>query len=394
MDAQDARDSSRGDARAAERDAERAAEDAQSGASDGDAASVDATVPDASAPVALESFVYVGGYGATDYPVRTFRLDRTTGTLSEIDTSSAFGRSPTFITPNASGTRLYMTNEQGEAGITVASIDAVSGKPTRLDKRGYTGGGAYVFAAIDPSGKYLFAADYEGGRFGEYPIADDGKLGTTITNLPFDKAGDKSAQTHSVAVHPSGRWVYVANKALNKIAQFAMNPQNGQLTRLADAATSKAGPRVIALTPSGQYAYVMHEDSSALNAFRVNEDGTLTEIDSKLAQPSGTSKKWGAHAVVHPSGKFVYASDRGSNTISVFAIGNDGKLTALETKSVEGMTPRCFDIDDQGQWLVVANQDSNSVFTFEIGGDGKLTKRAGPITAQQPSAVAIVNRPR
>jgi 6-phosphogluconolactonase len=355
-----------------------------------DAAAADASGPDAALPSALESFVYIGGSANGDYPVKTYALNRESGALSELNTSTAFGPNPSFITPNAAGTLLYLTNEAGgSAGVTVASISETTGLPSKLEKRDDSGSGL-VHASIGPNGKFLLAADYNSGRLVDFPIGGDGKLGAAVTTISFGG----SAQTHSSAVHPSGKWAYSPNKGLDIIGQFSVDASSGQLSRLADLKTTGDGPRMISLTPSGEYAYVMFENDSSVEAYQIGQDGLLKRIDRKGALPDGFSgTSTGAHALVHPSGKFLYVSNRGANTVAAFTIGDDGKLTLLSQTPTEGNTPRCFDIDKQGRWLVVANQDSGSLYTFEIGSDGKLTRRGTPITGlKSPQAVAIVTR--
>jgi 6-phosphogluconolactonase len=359
-------------------DAGRPAGDAQA------AADTDAGQPTASA----DSYVYIGGWGAGEYPVKTFALSGATGTLSPLSTSTTFGVQPSFIAANADGTRLYLTNEDPSApGVTVAAVDA-TGVPSKLDKRSDPGGGGLVHAAISPDGKTLLAADYGKGRLVAFPIDNDGKLGASVSTLSFGG----SANTHSSGYHPNGRWAFSPNKGIDVIGQLDVDAATGQLSRRADFETEGDGPRLITISSDGKYAYVMFEDDSSLEAYAIGPDGLLTRIDREQTLPSGFSaKNTGAHALLHPNGKVLYVSNRGANTIVAFTVASDGKLTQLSQTPSGGKTPRCFAIDAAGKWMVVANQDDNNLVTFAVDRDGRLTQTGPAITGvQQPTAVAIV----
>jgi 6-phosphogluconolactonase len=368
-------------------DARTYGQDASSGAEDaGNEAAADAAVP-----VGSDSYVYIGGWGSGDYPVKTYLLDGKTGQLNELDTSKAFGVQPSFITANAAGTLLYMTNEDPSApGITIATIDPHTGIPSKLDKRTDPGGGGFVHAAISPNGKNLLAADYGKGRLVDYPIAGDGKLGAALSTIAF---GDQ-ANTHSSAFHPSGRYAYSPNKGLDLIGQFSVDASNGALSQRTGLTTEGDGPRMIALAASGKYAYVMFENDSSLEAYQIGDDGLLARIDREnTLPPSFSDQNTGGHALLHPNGKFLYVSNRGADTIVTFSVADDGKLAQLAQTPSGGRTPRCFAIDAAGKWLVAANQadgSNGSLVTFAIGVDGKLSKTKSISGLQQPTAVAIV----
>jgi 6-phosphogluconolactonase len=368
--------------------------DAGSG-SDAQLAPGDGSVDAAQPPAPSDSYVYIGGWGNGDYPVKTYALNGATGALSLLNTSTAFGNRPSFITPNAAGTRLYMTNEDGSApGITVATLDTATGVPTKLDKRADPGGGGLVHAAISPDGKTLLAADYGKGRLVGFPIGGDGKLGASISEIAFGA----TANTHSSAWSPDGKWAWVPNKGLDILGQLSVAP-DGKVTRRTDRTTAGDGPRMITVASSGKYAYVMFENDSTVEAYSVSDDGLLTQIDREetLADDfDGTNT--GGHALLHPSGKVLYVSNRGADTVVAFRVESDGKLSKLSETPSGGKTPRCFAIDASGRWMVVANQadsgqSNGTLATFSIGTDGKLTPSGAPITGlQEPTAVALVKK--
>ena len=395
----------------------------EEGATDAEVAR-DARVPDAATPPRdggtstvdpseVDTFVYVGGWGES-YPFRAYRLDRSSYALTQVGSEvTSFGNNPSFIAPSADGKRLYIANENwwGPTGVTTAALDATTGAPSKLDQDTVQDGGAFVFTSLSPDGKLLLAADYNAGRVVVFRLDADGKVVTPpVDSKSFQKPSDgsaESAQTHSVRVHPSGKWVYAPNKARNEIATFALNADLGKLTPSETVALA-GGPRHIAFDASGKYAFVITELSNELVSYGVGSDGKLTKVDSKSTLPSGFSGQGntGAHVLVHPSGKYVYASNRGApgssadfaDSIAVFALASDGKLSLLQHVESGGAVPRNFDIDSTGTLMVVANQGSEqtadgTLVVFAIGSDGKLTPKGSPVTGlKQPNAIGLVTR--
>ncbi|HEX5660295.1 MAG TPA: beta-propeller fold lactonase family protein [Polyangiales bacterium] len=346
---------------------------------------------DASQPVAAsDSFVYVGGWGNGDYPFKTFAFSGATGALTPVNTSTAFGVQPSFIAANQAGTLLYLTNEDRSApGITIATLDATSGIPTKLDKRSDPDGGGFVHAAISPDGKTLLAADYEKGRLVSFPITNDEKLGAAASTIQFGA----SANTHSSAFSPDGSYAWAPNKGLDVIGQLSVNKATSQVTKGANLSTAGDGPRMIAVASSGQFAYVMFENDSSVEAYSIT-NGLLKQIDREDTLPEDfEDENTGAHALLHPNQKFLYVSNRGADQIVVFTVESDGKITLLDRTPSGGKTPRGFAIDASGRWLIAANQNENNLVTFAIGNDGKLTQTGTPVTGvQQPTTVAIVTK--
>ena len=347
---------------------------------------------------ALETFVYVGGYGAA-YPFHTYRLDPTTGALVEQGAPKNLGDSPTFIAPSRDHRFLYLALEadNGKGGVVTAALDD-AGIPSKLQLQPADQG--LVFTSLDPSGRYVLAASYNGGFVKVYPVQANGTLGGEVDSERFDPpSGQPSAQTHSVRVHPSGKWAYVPNKALDKVAQFNFDANTGKLTALPGHAFAECsgGPRHVAFNSTGSLVFIATELSNELVSFSPADDGVLTELDRASTLAAASSDNTGAHVLVHPNNKFVYTSNRGDDSIAVFAVADDGKLTRLQNAATVDKTPRNFDIDSSGRYLIAANQGdgagSGSLVVFAIGDDGKLTPRGAPIRGlDQPAAISIVTR--
>jgi 6-phosphogluconolactonase len=381
-------------------DATRGAGDGASGQSAPDAAVGDEANGDAgTSPGPTVTRVFVGGYGAS-YPVRTYVLDRETGALAQQGSANTtLGDSPTYIAPSRDGRFLYMANETDKAGATAVAVSA-SGALSKLNLAASQDNAGLVFTSLDPEGKHVLAVSYNDGFVTVYPVKSDGSLGSSAFTLDFPKPpGDDSAQTHSVRVHPSGKFAYVPNKGLDKVAQFAFDASSGKLTKLnPEYVDCGDGPRHVAFDKAGKFAFVMTENSTELFVFKVGDDGTLSKVDSKSALPAGKSGGAGAHVLVHPNDKFVYTSNRTENSIVVFAVADDGKVTQLQEIKTGGTRPRNFDIDSVGKFLIAANQGnggtSGSLQVFAIGDDGKLTKRGALFeNIKEPAAVSIVTTP-
>ncbi|MET0343288.1 MAG: beta-propeller fold lactonase family protein [Polyangiales bacterium] len=354
--------------------------------------------------LAAPSFVYVGGWADGTYPFRTYALDRATGALTQVGGDASLGANPSYSVGSADGRFIYVANEawSGTPGVTVATIDA-RGVPSFRAQVPLDAGGTPVFTSLAGT-SVLLAADYNGGRALSYRIEADGSLRGPLDVEKFEgpRAG-ASPETHSFVAHPSGRYAYAPNKAIDRIAQLSLDLATGKLTPLPGEpfAVAEDEPRIIAFSPRGDHAYVMHEKASTLVTFRVGVDGRLQKMDSKSTLPSNTTgASLGAHVRVHPSGKYVYASNRDGDvsTIAAFAIEADGTPRLLGHTPSGGKGPRHFDIDPDGRWLVVANQGTRggrdgTLTVFEIGGDGRLTPRGKPVTGLvEPTSATLVTR--
>jgi 6-phosphogluconolactonase len=195
--------------------------------------------------------------------------------------------------------------------------------------------------------------------------------------------------------------VFVPCLGDDKVAQYVFDGSTGALTANAtpklDTANG-AGPRHVAFAPDGKHAYLINELNSTLVALAYDSaTGRLSAVGAPLStRASGaTGTNTGAEVVVHPSGKFVYGSNRGDNNIAVFAVDSStGMVTAVDHTSTQGMTPRHFTIDPSGTLMYVANQNSGNVVPFKIDpGTGRLTPTASPVTVATPQFVGIVKLP-
>jgi 6-phosphogluconolactonase len=329
-----------------------------------------------------QAFVYVG---SENNDIAVFAMDRTTGQLASRSTTTT-GAVPSFLAVDPQRRFLYAVNEYS-AMVAAFSINRTTGALTSLGTVSSNGNGP-AHISVDRAGRYVMVANYEGASTAIYPIGTDGRLGTrTDTKAP-------GTNPHLILTDATNRFAFVPCKGSNYVAQYVFDPAAGTLAantppRVMTAAG--AGPRHLAFHPGGGWVYLINELNSTMNAYTMSAAGTLTETQSLSTLPSGFSgQSSGAEVVVAPGGGFVYGSNRGHNSIVIYAVGADGRLTLAGHQSTAGATPRSFDIDPSGTFLYVANQGSDNVVTFRINATtGMLTQLGMTTVPDRPEFVGV-----
>lgn len=338
---------------------------------------VDSPMMDTAPPTA--PYVYVG---CSTGQIQQFTFDVTSGDL----VNKAFfagGNNPSFLA--WTGSFLFAVNE-GSNEVQAFSIAKSTGALMFLNKVSSSGGGP-AFVSVDGSGKNILVANYGGGTVAVFPIGADGKIGAKTSG---DSPGPKA---HSILADPTNKFVFAPVLGADAVFQYTFNSATGTITPNGKASTATgAGPRHIAFHPTQPYAFVVNELNSTVMSFKIETSGTLSSQQTLSTLPMGFSgSNTGADIHVHPSGKFVYTSNRGHDSIAMFSIDGAGKLTSIGHEPTGGKTPRNFHV--YGDLMLVANQQSNNVVTFRIGADGKLTKLKTVSTMGPPSFVGVVNVP-
>jgi 6-phosphogluconolactonase len=286
--------------------------------------------------------------------------------------------SPSWIAIHPNGKYVYAANEAGKPStVTAFSFDAKSAKLTQLNQLSALGEDP-CYLSFDKTGKYLFAANYTSGNVVVYPILPDGTLGAATANvkdagsLGPNKERQEAPHAHWVQVSPDNRFVFVSDLGLDAILSYRFDPAKGTLTPN-DPPSAKltpgAGPRHVAFSPSGKFVYVVSELKNTVTAFSYDASkGTLSELQVLSTLPNlFVGRNDDAEITVHPNGKWLYASNRGHDTIAVFAVSpTDGTLTHTGEFPTGGKEPRHFTIDPTGQYLLAENQNSNSIAVFRI----------------------------
>lgn len=337
-------------------------------------------------------FVYIGTYtGEKSQGVYMSRLNLASGTLTQPELAAEL-QNPSFLAVHPKRTFLYATNEvrtfQDQPGGAVSgfAIDRKTGKLTPLNQQSSRGGGP-VHLVVDKTGRNVLVANYGGGSVAALPIGPDGMLKPASAFVQHEGSSvhprrQARPHAHSINIDPGNRFAYAADLGLDKVLIYRFDPEAGSLTA-ADppfaAVKPGSGPRHFAFHPKGGFAYVINEILVTVTAFRHDaKTGALTEIETVTTLPAGQEVQEGfstAEVQVHPSGRFLYGSNRGHNSITVFSIDQaSGKLTFVQNESTQGNHPRGFGIDPTGSFLIAGNQRSDSFVVFRIDQQtGRLT---------------------
>jgi 6-phosphogluconolactonase len=343
-----------------------------------DAATTDAaaTAADAAAPGGT-TMIYAGG---SDDQIHAFTLELDDRHVALAPRGGvATGANPSFLTFDPRARWLVAVNEDADA-VESFAIAPTTGALTRIDGAGAHGRGP-AHVSLDATGAWVMVANYGDGTAAVLPISATGHFGAaTATVAP-------GAHAHEIVAGPGNAVVYVPCLGSDRVVAYPFAAATGTLGKAAPAMTpSKAGPRHIAIAGDGHHAWVVNELASSVTTFAIAGDGTLTPGKTVSSRPAGASgDNSGAEIAVHPSGRWLYTSNRGDNTIAVFTIGADGAITARDFVATGGAKPRHFSLVGGGRALLVANQDSGTITGFLVDGQTGALTPAGKL-ADLPGA--------
>ncbi len=321
--------------------------------------------------------------GQDDQRIHVYTLDAASGALAE-RAATLSGNFPSFLAIAPSGRFLYAVHESaGE--VATLSRDPANGALSLLGVVPDDGGPTHL--SVDPSGRFVLSAQYGGGTVRVFPIGADGRVGAAVQAL------SPGANAHQARVDPSGAFAFVPCLGANRIAQYRFDAASGRLTdNGSTAARAGAGPRHLDFHPTRPLVYLVNETSSTLGAYALSAAGTLAELATVSTLPAGfAGANTGAEVVVHPSGRFVYTSNRGHDSIARFSLdAQTGVPTLAGHTPTQGAVPRSFAIDAAGRWLVVANQDGKTLASFAIDAQtGALSPGRVQTTAAKPYFVGL-----
>ena len=323
--------------------------------------------------------VYFGTYTSGDNGSKGIyrsKLDTDTGELSA-PVLAAEAKNPSFIEIHPSGKYLYAVSESGGAGTVSAYVINPNTGGLKFLNQQPSGGSGPCHVNIDHAGRNVLVANYGSGSASVIPIAADGKLAEPTGFVQHEGSSvnprrQKGPHAHSINVSPDNRFAFVADLGLDKVMIYRLNVNKGTIITN-DPAFAKvkpgAGPRHFAFGADGKYAYVINELDGTVTAFAYEPaSGALTEIQTVTTLPDGFAGSSScAEGRVHPSGRFLYGSNRGHDSIAVYRIDPaKGTLTFVEHERAGIKTPRNFNIDPTGKFCLVANQGGNSVVVFRI----------------------------
>jgi 6-phosphogluconolactonase len=331
--------------------------------------------------------LYASGY-APD--IHLFAVDAASGALAPSGGLPAFGTSPSYLAVNPSATNLYALDENTPGRIGAYAIDASTGSLRFLNSVS-SGGQGPAFLSTDATGRFVLVANYEDGTVSVIRVVAGGALGEAVETIPV------GAEAHMIVTDPSNRFVFVPCKGADAIAQFRFDAATGKLEPNDPPRTTTAagaGPRHLAFHPNGRFVYGINENASTMTAYALDTGtGTLREIETQSTLPDGFAGHKEAAAVrVHPKGRWLFGSNRGDDSIVVFAIDpGSGRMTRRGFVKTGGATPRDFALDPTGTLLYAANQDSNAIVPFRFDASSGVLDRAGaPVLAMPVPAVSFV----
>jgi 6-phosphogluconolactonase len=354
-------------------------------------------------------WVYVGTYtGKGSKGIYRFDFDLATGKLSGRELAGE-AVNPSFLAIHPGHRFLYAVDEIANFGgkktgaVTAFALDPQSGKLTRLNQQP-SGGAGPCHLVVDHAGKHVLVANYGGGSASVLPIGPDGRLGAATDVVQHKGSGtnpqrQEGPHAHSINLDKPNRHAVVADLGLDKVLIYHFDEAKGKLPPNDPpfaALPPGSGPRHFAFHPNGRNAYVINELASTVTAFDYDADrGALKILQTLSTLPAGLKvTNYPAEVQVHPSGKFLYGSNRGHDSIAIFAIDpQTGKLRPVGHQGQGIKTPRNFGIDPTGKYLIVANQDGNSLIVFRIDPSTGELKPTGTVV-EVPTPVCVKMMPR
>ncbi|MFD1754337.1 lactonase family protein [Rufibacter sediminis] len=351
--------------------------------------------------------VYIGTYAKPDAEsIFAYRLNEETGALTRALAVKG-GENPSFLALDADRKHLYAVNEttefkgQKSGAVSAFAIDQKTGDLTFLNRQP-SRGGAPCYISLDHKNKVALVANYVGGNVSAFPLQPDGRLGASSDMDQHEGKGPRpqqdAAHAHCIVPDPQNNFALAVDLGIDQIISYRLDKAAGKLERQAQpafTAKSGAGPRHLTFHPTNKrFAYVINELNATLTSFTYHADnGTLTEVETVSTLPAGyTGENACADIHVSPDGRFLYGSNRGHNSIVVYAIdANSNKLSLVEHVSTQGNWPRNFTFSPSGRTLLVANQRSNNITTFKVDTQsGKLTYTGNSASVSSPVFVQVV----
>jgi 6-phosphogluconolactonase (cycloisomerase 2 family) len=350
--------------------------------------------------------------------IHLFQVDRATGAMTPIGIVE-MGTSPSCLTLNAAGTRLYSANETDRVGddrqgtVSAFAVNREDGKLERLNTV-RSGGAGPTYVSVHPCGHFLLVANYFGGSVAVLPIVADGRLGeptdikkgtgkigpTTATNAPpgsFAFSGHDRSHAHMIQADPAGRFVLHADLGLDRIFIWKFDERQGVLTANEPPAVSLPpgdGPRHFHFHPNGRWFYSIQEEGSTVVLFDYDaRAGRLTSRQTiSTLPPRFAGSNFCSEILASADGRFVYVGNRLHDSIGIFAVGPDGDLTFVGEAWTRGNYPRSFNFDPTGRFLYCCNQRADNITVFRVDrktGGLDFTGHYTPVG--NPSAVVFLD---
>ncbi|MGG3797899.1 lactonase family protein [Metabacillus fastidiosus] len=340
---------------------------------------------------------YIGTYTKGDSKgIYSFTLDTEKKTLGDIKVAAEL-ENPTYVTISENNENLYAVVREGDSG-GVASYSIKDGLLERINSQ-VRDGAPPCHVSVDKKNTNVLSASYHHGTIESY-LLEAGTIQPPVSTIPFKGSGPNkdrqdNAHTHFSGFTPDGKYAVAVDLGCDKVATFHVN--NGVLTEACTVLVKAgSGPRHITFHPNGKYAYVMTELSNEVITLSYNpENGILTELQYISTIPNDFTKNNQGSAIhISSDGRFIYAGNRGHNSIAIFRVNEgNGELTFVEHTSTEGDWPRDFVLDPTEKFLIATNQESSNVVLYERDIEsGKLTLLQSDVTVPDPVCVKFLNK--
>ena len=347
---------------------------------------------------------YLGGYTEPDRHGRgagiaVYHVGPNTGAWSPVQTVAG-EQNPSFLALDPQQRFLYAVHGGNASQVSAFAVDPQDGRLTLLNRQPSHGANP-VYPAIDVTGHWLVLANYTGQSIAAYPLGEDGRLGeatdVVVHTGPLgpNPARQDTPHPHQITWDAAGRFLFVPDLGLDRTYIYRLSDAGRFVAHEPAFVASPpgSGPRHIAFHPSNTQAYLLHEMGNLLTTFAYDADRGLLDPRQSISTipPDYAATTTAAEVAVAPSGRFVYASNRGHDSMAVFAVDQaDGTLTPAEWVPTQGRTPRHFALDPSGRFLYAENQDSDTIITFQIDeATGRLTPTGQVIAAGSPACIVF-----
>ena len=349
-------------------------------------------------------YVYVGTYTAPDVPpggthpssavgISVFKMNPHDGALTLVQVVTA--SNPSYLALNPAKTRLYSVNEDFAGRVSAYSINPANGMLTFMNSAS-ANGQFTTHISVDPTGQYVMAANYSTGNAPVFRLNPDGSIGAKTAD--FQGAGNgtgpnpnrqEGAHAHQMLTDLDGTHVFDVDLGADKVNVLTLDLASGALspnTVPFANVTSGSGPRHMAFHPNRTRAYVLNELLSTISVFSYDPvRGALIWLQNISTLPKDfVGSNTTAEIRIHPSGRFLYNTNRGHNSVAAFAIDDTGRLDSIGWESSGGQWPRGMNIDPSGTFLYVANQNTDNILVFEIKHNGALHRTGVNVITPTP----------
>lgn len=352
-------------------------------------------------PLPSATHLYIGTYTrTTSKGVYRIPFDAATGALGSPGLV-AEAKNPTWLAPSPDRRSLYIT-DAGLEGVKAYAVNPDDGSLVFLNQQS-SGAGHPTHLVVDATGRMAISANYGSGSVSSWPVLSDGSLGPVRppirhTGSSVNPERQKEPHAHGVTLSPDNRFAFVPDLGTDRIMAYVLDHASAGLSPHTPAFASVppgSGPRHLSFSPDGRHAYVINEMGGTISVFSYDPAaGALAPIETVSTLPAGfagTNKT--AEVVVHPSGHYVYGSNRGHDSIAVFARdAASGQLSLVEIVSSGGKSPRHFELSPDGRWLISVHEDSHDGFVFAVDAKtGRLTRTAHGLAVPQPVCVLFAS---